>query len=104
MVATKRLLFPVLLGLLTIAVLSAHPGTASAQNRAPWDLWEHWSGFSVPVKQIAGIAWDGRTLWVLDSATKTVCCLGSQGRIVTRLPLGGNGVYLPRPIGTGGDK
>ncbi len=82
-----------LLWISTSVALSAAPGTVSSRNRPPRNLWDYWSSFLIPVKQTAGISWDGRTLWVLDSATKMICCLGAQGRIVTRLPLGGNVVY-----------
>ncbi len=74
MIATKRLVFAtVLLWISASPALSAEQGTASVQKQSPRNLWDHWQEFRMPVKRIGGIAWDGRSLWVLDSLKKTVC-------------------------------
>lgn len=40
--------------------------------KPPRNLWDHWQESPVSIRRIGGIAWDGRSLWLLDSARKMV--------------------------------
>ena len=81
MIATRLLVsVTVLLWISAGPGLSAEQPTAFAHNQIPRNLWDHWQEFKMPLRRIAGIAWDGRSLWVLDSLKKTVLQTGGGSR------------------------